>query len=188
MQRATEEVSMCVIIQTAPLHPAGLSFLLCKTSRLHTWSQNSSRLWHVINFIRLDADWVLPPAAVRNLQYNMVWKLRIRLCKSSSYEHMSKKCYCLTLLQILSADYVDIHFYSIHELIPKYCLKRLTGIVNKCLGKIPKILQSVCKLHFKKLITWKPNSHRFHFSSWLMLPPFFTMSPTRCRIWVHVIS
>lgn len=139
--RATEEVSVCIIIQTTLPHPPGLSFLLCKTSRLYTWSQNSSRLWHVINFIRLDADWVLPPAAVRNLQYNMLWKMRARLCKSSSHEQ--KVLLPDSLLQILSADYVDIHFYSIHELTPKCCLKSLIGIVNKCLGKISKILQSM---------------------------------------------
>lgn len=49
-----------------------------------------------------------------------------------------------TFLQILPADdYIVIDFYSIHELISKFCLKRLIDIVNKCLRKIPKILQSV---------------------------------------------
>lgn len=82
---------LCILIQTSLLHLPKRSFLIYKTRGLYRWSQNSSR--HVIKFVRVNADWVLPLAALRNLQYNMVWKVRFIVFIKPSFEQISKKCY-----------------------------------------------------------------------------------------------
>lgn len=47
---------LCILIQTSSLHLPRHSFLIYKTRGLHRWSQNSSNLWHVKKFIRVNAD------------------------------------------------------------------------------------------------------------------------------------
>ena len=64
------------------------------------WSQNSSRLWvykikcwlgfTFIEFIRLNAGWVLPSAALRNWQYSMVWDVRVSVFPNP-FEQISNK-------------------------------------------------------------------------------------------------
>lgn len=87
----------------------------------------------------------LPSAALRNLQYSMVWKVGISVLIKPSFEQISKNATTRNSLQISSAGYyVDIHFYYIPELIPKYHLKRLFGYCKQMLrGKKTVILQSV---------------------------------------------
>lgn len=85
-------------------------YLMCKTRQLCRRSQNPSRLWQVIDFIRSDADWVLPSAALSNVQNDTVWKVRTSVFKTASSEQVSKKCY-------LQPDHLHWYFLLIIMLI-----------------------------------------------------------------------
>lgn len=68
------------------------------------------------------------------------------------------------VLQILSADYPDIDFYPVHQVISKYSLKKLLGYCKQIIREKSLILQSINCAFLKNLIIQKPNSHGFHFS------------------------